>query len=203
MKRGSPEDNARRANMARERRERLRAIGITKVRTDEERARHAELERARRKTISIEVKQRELERQREYRDKNRERFRTYSREHQRKRRAKLKALGITDPHAPSPDYHRAYRARDPVRYAFMKRRHTYKISIPDQQAMLVAQNQQCANLACLVVLEGRTMQLDHCHKTNKVRSFLCGDCNAALGRMDDNSVKLRGLADYIERHQES
>ena len=28
--------------------------------------------------------------------------------------------------------------------------------------------------------------LDHDHKTGKVRGYICGDCNASIGRMGEN-----------------
>jgi hypothetical protein len=81
----------------------------------------------------------------------------------------------------------------------MRSASTYGISVEEQKALLDAQLWRCANLECRAELKGRTMQLDHCHNSEKPRAFLCGDCNQALGRMDDNPKKLRGLAGYIER----
>ncbi|MCX2931410.1 endonuclease VII domain-containing protein [Mycobacterium sp. CVI_P3] len=45
----------------------------------------------------------------------------------------------------------------------------------------------------------RTLSIDHCHSTNKVRDLLCGRCNKAIGLMLDDPVRLRAAADYVER----
>lgn len=41
--------------------------------------------------------------------------------------------------------------------------------------------------------------IDHCHETGVVRGVLCRECNVALGLLDENSIRIRKLADYIER----
>lgn len=193
----STEEKGRRAERERERRQRMKEAGIKVERSPDYKRHAAERERERRKTP--EAKQQELEWRRRNREENRERYRAYSREFQRKRRADLKALGLSDPHGPTAEYLRAYRARDPIGYAFSQRARKYGIPVEDQKVMIAQQNNRCANIACLAELVGRTMQLDHCHRTGKVRAFLCGHCNAALGRMGDDPAKIRGLAEYIER----
>lgn len=48
---------------------------------------------------------------------------------------------------------------------------------------------------------GRSINIDHCHKTGKFRAFLCGQCNMALGCSGECPDRLRKLADYIESQQ--
>jgi hypothetical protein len=46
-------------------------------------------------------------------------------------------------------------------------------------------------------------QLDHCHRTGKIRGVLCAKCNTALGLFDDNRETLRRAIDYLEGHETS
>jgi hypothetical protein len=46
----------------------------------------------------------------------------------------------------------------------------------------------------------RSLALDHCHTTGRVRNFLCLNCNNALGLTRDDPALLRRLADYLEFH---
>lgn len=46
----------------------------------------------------------------------------------------------------------------------------------------------------------RSLAIDHCHRTGKVRRLLCGNCNQALGHARDDPRLLRLLALYVEFH---
>lgn len=41
--------------------------------------------------------------------------------------------------------------------------------------------------------------LDHDHKTNKFRGWICHRCNVALGMVKDNSETLIALAEYLKK----
>jgi hypothetical protein len=43
--------------------------------------------------------------------------------------------------------------------------------------------------------------IDHCHDTGAVRGVLCFNCNAALGHLKDDSVRLQLLIMYLAKHQ--
>jgi len=49
---------------------------------------------------------------------------------------------------------------------------------------------------------GRTLALavDHCHTTGKIRGVLCGNCNKALGKFEDNPDFLRNAIIYLAKH---
>jgi len=44
--------------------------------------------------------------------------------------------------------------------------------------------------------------VDHCHKTGKIRGWLCDDCNCALGRVDDKIDILKGLIKYLKKYED-
>lgn len=80
---------------------------------------------------------------------------------------------------------------------------------PEQFAeMLAAQNGVCAlcdKPQVGVRKNKQTLQVDHCHKTGRVRGLLCNECNTALGRLGDcEEGLLRALAyvrGEITRHR--
>lgn len=79
------------------------------------------------------------------------------------------------------------------------RRRRYGVSPEVFAAMLNGQGGRCA--ACPSDGGGRTLHIDHDHKTGKVRGLLCGPCNRALGSVRDEPATLRALADYLDRSQ--
>lgn len=56
--------------------------------------------------------------------------------------------------------------------------------------------------ACAICLEKPTrksaMHVDHCHKTGRLRGFLCSRCNQALGLMRDNIDLLKKAIEYLK-----
>ena len=83
----------------------------------------------------------------------------------------------------------------------------YGISSEVYQAMFLAQNGVCA--ACgqpETTLDFRTkqvknLQIDHCHKTGKVKALLCKECNNALGLLHDDPERIRLLLRYVILHE--
>jgi hypothetical protein len=72
-------------------------------------------------------------------------------------------------------------------------------------AMLVAQDHLCA--LCKQSPNGRgkggVLHIDHDHLTSRVRALLCGNCNTAVGLLDDDPALMRAAAAYIERHRDA
>lgn len=46
-----------------------------------------------------------------------------------------------------------------------------------------------------------SLAVDHCHKTNRVRSLLCPNCNSGLGNLRDSKEMLLKAIKYLERHE--
>lgn len=47
----------------------------------------------------------------------------------------------------------------------------------------------------------KTMAVDHCHKTMKVRGLLCSHCNRILGWFKDNPVTILKAVGYLQAHK--
>jgi hypothetical protein len=45
----------------------------------------------------------------------------------------------------------------------------------------------------------KRLSLDHNHETGEFRGFLCGNCNTALGLVQDDPWVLRRMLKYLER----
>ena len=63
--------------------------------------------------------------------------------------------------------------------------------------MLKGQNYRCKACGKPFKNDGDRC-VDHCHRTNKVRSILCKPCNLSLGCMQENVSAILGLAKYAE-----
>jgi hypothetical protein len=74
----------------------------------------------------------------------------------------------------------------------------FGITQDDYDMMYDAQDGLCAicHRACV---SGRKLAVDHDHATGRVRGLLCGNCNQALGKANDNPALLREMATYLER----
>lgn len=78
----------------------------------------------------------------------------------------------------------------------------YGITLETYNFMLKAQGGVCAICGQGEIVKNRTLAVDHCHKTGKVRQLLCGNCNQALGKFKDDPSLLLKAADYLNRHKE-
>lgn len=102
------------------------------------------------------------------------------------------------------EYHKERRTLNPDVYAkYARREHfknNYKITIEDYDSMMSSQGDKCAGCGRHRNDFKRLLDVDHCHKTGKVRGLLCVSCNLTIGYGKDNPTILRILADYIEAH---
>lgn len=75
----------------------------------------------------------------------------------------------------------------------------FGISVEEYLERLQGQEFMCA--ICQKYLTGKCKaNLDHCHKSGKIREFLCDGCNLGLGSFADNIGKMRSAISYLQKH---
>ena len=80
-----------------------------------------------------------------------------------------------------------------------RRLEMYGITVADFDQILTAQDGRCA---CCLKVSGRTLHVDHDHKTGKPRGLLCSNCNTGLGLFGDDPILLRMALEYLAKHTE-
>ncbi len=93
----------------------------------------------------------------------------------------------------------AYRASGRKQLANRKShlKRQFGISLEDYDRMLKLQNGS-RFLCARAPRPGISLHVDHDHTTGRVRSLLCFSCNNALGDFEDDPVRLRAAARYVE-----
>lgn len=79
----------------------------------------------------------------------------------------------------------------------------HKVPKSQIESMLANRGDNCH--ACGKVFEAvgkHRRNLDHCHKTNVIRGFLCTRCNTILGLCDESATVLNNIKKYMSKHAE-
>lgn len=75
-------------------------------------------------------------------------------------------------------------------------RNLYGITETDFDEMYIKQKGKCA--ICRKQTD-KKFNVDHCHKTKKVRGLLCWSCNMAIGYFKDNIDSLKNAIKYLKQ----
>lgn len=78
-------------------------------------------------------------------------------------------------------------------------RHCYGITQADYERMYAEQEGKCA--VCLKQRK-KKMDVDHDHKTKKVRGLVCRSCNLIMGLVHENYDVLLRAGQYLMRHSD-
>ncbi|MET9385308.1 endonuclease VII domain-containing protein [Streptomyces sp. NPDC002928] len=111
--------------------------------------------------------------------------------------------------AKQQEYSRAYKARlmstpeGRAELALRRRLHRYKMTRDEYAALTAAAENRCmicGNEETAVDGKGnvKTLSVDHCHETGRIRGLLCNTCNRAIGLLRDSPTLLREAAKYLE-----
>lgn len=89
-------------------------------------------------------------------------------------------------------------------YATEKRNQYIKtahgLTLTEYLEKLRAQSSKCAICGMKLSTSGHGTHLDHCHKTGKIRAFLCTNCNRGLGHFQDSVENLQAAISYLKTH---
>lgn len=97
--------------------------------------------------------------------------------------------------------HDDYYSRENAKVLAQKRIYSFRkkgveINEDDFISLLVTQGPYCA--ICGNFIEGRDLNLDHDHRSGKLRGLLCNRCNMGLGYFRDDEGLLNKAAKYLE-----
>jgi hypothetical protein len=107
------------------------------------------------------------------------------------------------------DFPAGRRRRDGTpRYAYCKKCHSsyqrtqklrnfFLMTVEDADKIFAYQGNLCA-ICRRPAMGGTRLALDHRHRDGLVRGGLCNWCNRAIARFNDDIVRLRAAADYLE-----
>jgi len=82
---------------------------------------------------------------------------------------------------------------DKYREKELRLQRLYGISLLDLAVMVDNQKSRCA----ICEIETDRLEIDHNHKSGKVRGLLCGRCNRGIGLFDDDVEKLKAAILYL------
>ena len=78
----------------------------------------------------------------------------------------------------------------------------YGITLAQRDAMVEDQKGLCAICGDFMgTMKGQNKyNIDHDHRTGRVRAILCGACNRGLGQFKDSLARLELAASYLSKH---
>lgn len=95
------------------------------------------------------------------------------------------------------EYHRKWKKTEAGKLCIKRYRSNFKIKLPEYKNLIDIQNNLCA--ICFRKQENKSLAIDHCHLTGKVRGLLCSDCNIMLGFARDNVETLKSAVVYLSK----
>ena len=94
------------------------------------------------------------------------------------------------------EYKKRTYSKRKVKHLALKQR--YNISIEDFDKILERQNGVCAICFQEEGFKNRSLAVDHCHTTGKIRGLLCGNCNQGIGNLRDSVNYLQNAIKYLK-----
>lgn len=135
-------------------------------------------------------------------ERRRKQSREYNKTEKRKEyiRNVIRPKTLTDEHRAKERAYRNERNKtEEGKKAILKKalKSRYNLTLEEHEKMV--KTQICCNICQVLFSDSIRPNIDHCHKTGKVRSLLCLKCNWALGALDEDVERFNGLIEYLER----
>lgn len=135
----------------------------------------------------------------------------HARAHQKNRRG-FQRCGVCKQDLPVEDFYRDEKGRPRCACKPCSRSRTrdanlrinYGLSPEDRRLMNEAQGRRCALCGRPPSGKGKNsiLQVDHDHRTGKVRALLCNHCNSGLGYFRDDEAMLLRAIEYLRQHRQ-
>lgn len=77
----------------------------------------------------------------------------------------------------------------------------YNITEQEYYKILLKQNNLCGICGTDGKDFNHRLHVDHCHKTGKFRGILCGNCNSAIGKLQDSPEILLKAIEYLKENK--
>lgn len=141
-----------------------------------------------RKYWPSETPEKRRERSRIYKKKNPDKIIAYRIKNGKINSLRRKEKGVTDPDIKRRDL-------------FHKKKSRLKINLSyeEYKKMFILQKNTCA-ICGQKEMVLKSLSLDHCHKTGKVRELLCQKCNTGLGMFRETPDLLKKAIKYLRKH---
>ncbi len=76
----------------------------------------------------------------------------------------------------------------------------YGLTLEKYNEILASQNECCAICKEHQSKQKKSLYVDHCHVSGKIRGLLCYQCNIVLGHFRDSPIILQFCMDYLKHH---
>lgn len=86
---------------------------------------------------------------------------------------------------------------DPLKNKDNKLKKAYGIGLEEYNSLFIKQEGCCAVCGIHQSSLTRSLAVDHCHSSGKVRGLLCGKCNTALGLLNESEQIMKNLISYM------
>jgi hypothetical protein len=111
----------------------------------------------------------------------------------------------------NPDKHRdskqQWSKKNPYKISLMsKRKFARKLGYSESEVKTIIErfiSTSCCDICNDSVENVGTLHLDHCHRTNAFRGFICGKCNFGLGNFLDSPTRLSQAIEYLSKTKDS